>query len=486
MGGAIDVSSEVQKGSTFSVYLPAKVISWQSVPKKKSENIVKIPYYAGQKMLVVEDNFINQEIIKALLDKTKAKVLVANNGQEAVDIFTDQRDISCIFMDMHMPIMNGIEATQEIRKINKDIPIIAISAATAQEDQQKALLAGISEYMFKPIDTAVLYGFLEKYCKPSQEMQEIKKSVSKEPTVLIVDDSPANIRTLSSMLKDKYSIKVATNGKKALEIAAHTHLDLILLDIVMPQMDGYEVCRILKENEDTADIPIIFVTAKDSQEDETYGLSMGAVDYITKPFHQEVVKARITRHLLMKQKRDVLTSLSLEDGLTKIPNRRSFDQYLENQFARTDRAEDSICMMMIDIDFFKAYNDNYGHDKGDKTLYAVAQSLSSSLKRPADFLARYGGEEFVCVINSVDFHGVKQIARRLIENVQALQIEHLYSEASKYVTISLGLAYCSKEQSKLSKEELLHRADEALYEAKSTGRNTYVACEIIGESLAKP
>lgn len=199
-------------------------------------------------------------------------------------------------------------------------------------------------------------------------------STKKEkPTVLIVDDMTTNLLILSDLLKDEYQIKIAKNGQKALDIVhSSDEVDIILLDIMMPDIDGYEVCRELKSNPKTKNIPIIFVTAKDNDEDEEYGLNLGAIDYITKPFNKAIVKLRIKNHLELKLKSDLLEELSMYDGLTHIPNRRFFDEVFQSTYKEVKRENKSLAVLMIDIDFFKLYNDNYGHGKGDEALKKVA------------------------------------------------------------------------------------------------------------------
>ncbi len=292
-----------------------------------------------------------------------------------------------------------------------------------------------------------------------------------KPTVLIVDDMAANIAILSDLLKDDYRIKVAKNGEKALEIAKSADKpDLILLDIEMPGMDGYEVCRELKNGPWTNNIPVIFVTAKTDVKDEEYGLNLGAVDYISKPFHPTIVKIRVKNHLALKLKSDLLEELSMFDGLTHIPNRRFFDEVFEKKYKETMRDEKSFSILMIDVDFFKNYNDHYGHGKGDECLIKIASALKNSLKRPTDVVARYGGEEFVVLLKDIDESGTKQVAQSLLESVRALSIPHAYSAAAEYVTISIGIAM-KRPREKNSKNELLKHADDALYRAKEEGRD---------------
>ncbi len=297
------------------------------------------------------------------------------------------------------------------------------------------------------------------------------ETIKKKQTVLIVDDSPVNIQMLGQLLKDEWNVKVATNGKTALNIAtSEDPPDLILLDVMMPEIDGYKICQILKASDDTKDIPIIFVTAMSQQEDEAKGLELGAIDYITKPYNISIVKARVRNHLELKHYRDLLKDASLIDGLTGIPNRRRFDEVLKSEWKRAFRDKKPISVLMADIDYFKRYNDHYGHLEGDECLKRVAECLQNTLKRPADLAARFGGEEFVGILPATTAEGALKIAETYRESVEALQVEHQESPISDYVTISVGVATImpSEEQ---GEEKLVRRADDALYEAKEAGRN---------------
>lgn len=292
------------------------------------------------------------------------------------------------------------------------------------------------------------------------------------PLILIVDDTPTNIQVLAEALRTNYRVKVATSGKAALSIASHpdSRPDLILLDVMMPEMDGYEVCRRLKQNPATQGIPVIFVTAKSDVTDEEQGLRLGAMDYIVKPFHLAIVKARVQNHVNLKIRTDLLESLALVDGLTGIPNRRRFDEALDNEWKRAMRNATPLALIMADIDYFKAYNDNYGHGAGDQCLKGVAQALAKSLGRPTDILARYGGEEFVAILPDTGAEGAHQLADRWRTGVAALALPHQFSAAADHVTISAGYA-AFKPESGQSPQTLLDLADKMLYQAKEQGRN---------------
>lgn len=289
--------------------------------------------------------------------------------------------------------------------------------------------------------------------------------------ILIVDDVPDNIRVLSRMLGDEgYQISIANNGRQALRVAAASTPDLILLDVMMPELDGYATLSALKADHQLASIPVIFITALADAEDETRGLHLGAVDYITKPFNEAVVRARVKTHLELKRQRDLLAQLSNLDGLTGIPNRRTLDARLLEEWRREYRRGESLALIMIDVDYFKAFNDSQGHQAGDDCLRQVAATLSAKLKRAEDFVARYGGEEFVCLLPAVDREGLALVAEQLRAAVEALHIPHGASATSPWVTISLGgaLRQPSPDQSPSS---LIDAADAQLYAAKTLGRN---------------
>ena len=292
------------------------------------------------------------------------------------------------------------------------------------------------------------------------------------PLILIVDDVPANIQVLAEALRGEYRVKVATNGATALAIAnaSESRPDLILLDVMMPEMDGYEVCHKLKSTPSTQNIPVIFVTAKGDVIDEERGLQAGAVDYIIKPFHLAIVKARVSNHISLKIKTDMLETLALIDGLTGVPNRRRLDEALNNEWKRGMREQQSLAIIMSDIDFFKAYNDHYGHGAGDQCLKAVAKALFNTLNRPSDMMARYGGEEFIAVHPHTDLQGAMQMAERWRQSIEELQIPHECSAVAHHVTISLGCAAMIPSNN-LTPQMLLKQADQMLYRAKKSGRN---------------
>lgn len=433
--------------------------------------------------------------------------------------------------------------------------------------------------------------------------------------VLIVDDTPHNIDVLHQMLTHRnYSVAGVPSGKVALEVIPEFKPDLILLDVMMPEMDGFETCKKLKSNPDTADIPVIFVTAKDDPRDIAEGFRCGGVDYIIKPAKEEEVWARVGHQIKLKQlienknllismlkhmeqrNREIinrasdpmlvvnnrgmiestnpaatrllgyagselvgkpfgvilnsednqlyqrcfhsetveeancqplttvgakeiyvvrnddvsvpvdlsvsqvgyevplflclihdltlhknliseLKQLSQVDKLTNLANRRRFDDYIQSEWGRCIRGQSAICALFIDIDFFKLYNDTYGHPKGDACLQSVAKVLTEFISRPSDLVARYGGEEFIAILPETSFEGAVDLAEKIRLKVESLKLEHKASSASEYVTVSIGVGCCRPQADDLY-EGFIRKTDELLYQAKKSGRNKTEAAEI--------
>lgn len=297
------------------------------------------------------------------------------------------------------------------------------------------------------------------------------KQITSRPSILIIDDIPTNLDVLvASLQEENMELTVALSGKDGLRLAQELQPDLILLDIMMPVMDGYETAKRLKAHSETTDIPIIFLSAKDDEYDVEQGLLLGAVDYISKPFSMPILKARLRNHLDLQQKTKLLKELAYTDGLTQIANRRHFDCRLEQEWTRAQRNGSPLSLLMIDIDHFKQFNDCFGHSEGDLCLKQVANALSSVLNRTSDILARYGGEEFVVLLPETDLKGALIVAEKLRLSVEALRIRNGHSSIREWVSISLGLS-CTVSINDLSKTGLIKLADQALYESKKQGRN---------------
>ena len=297
--------------------------------------------------------------------------------------------------------------------------------------------------------------------------------MSERQAILIVDDDPAGLKVLRQAFVDRYRVLFATTGEDALVIAQRELPDLIILDVVMPGLDGYGVLRRLKDSEQTADIPVIFLTGRDQEADEKTGLELGAVDYWTKPVKIDIARIRAHNHLELKRHRDLLIKLALTDSLCDIPNRRSFDVNLDREWRRGLRFVRPLSMLLIDVDKFKAYNDHYGHPAGDACLRSIAGIIEEGLTRPGDLVARYGGEEFACILPETDRDGATRIAEHLRRAVLDARIPHVESSADGFVSISIGAATMVPSHG-LPPSSLVDFSDKALYVAKKDGRNRVV------------
>lgn len=289
------------------------------------------------------------------------------------------------------------------------------------------------------------------------------------PKLLVVDDQRINILVLNELFREDCDVFMATSGEQALQVCRAQLPDLVLLDVQMDGIDGYEVCRRLKADAETRDIPVIFITAQGGEADEVRGLQLGAVDFIAKPINPVIVRARVQTHLTLKLQSDILRSMALLDGLTGVANRRKFDEQLLRDWRQSQREQTSLSLILVDVDHFKRYNDHYGHQAGDAALQAVARVLTSTLRRPHDLLARYGGEEFVGVLPNTGLSEAVKLAERMQAGVRALNLEHSGSPEAQVVTISLGVATVVA-RSDLAPQALVEAADQQLYAAKQAGR----------------
>jgi diguanylate cyclase (GGDEF)-like protein len=314
--------------------------------------------------------------------------------------------------------------------------------------------------------------------------------------ILLIDDLPENLKLLTELLSHiGYTVRSAISGSRAIKSAKVKLPDIILLDIQMPEMDGYQVCQVFKADPDLCDIPILFISALDATFDKLRAFEAGGVDYITKPFQLEEVVARLETHLtIQRQKKQLQDEISkrvqtemilqeanrkLElmanlDGLTQVANRRRFDDYLSLDWQRHKRNQTSIALILIDIDYFKRYNDTYGHQGGDDCLRRVAQEIAKVPQRSTDLVARYGGEEFAVILSDTDTKGALKVAEDIQTAIATLVIPHQSSDVSDLVTLSIGVVSLipTIEQ---SIEALISYADQALYIAKHQGRNRAIA-----------
>lgn len=317
--------------------------------------------------------------------------------------------------------------------------------------------------------------------------------------ILIVDDRPENLFVLESLLENMdCNIMKAESGSEALSLMLDYDFALVLLDVQMPEMDGFETAELMRSSSRTRYIPIIFVTAISKEQRCIFkGYEVGAVDYLFKPIEPIILQSKIKiflelysqKKLLEEQSRllelkiqemlelradnQKLETLSIRDGLTGISNRRHFNEHLEASLRNSFRSGKPLSLIMADIDYFKLYNDNYGHLAGDECLVKVARTIESNASRPFDLAARYGGEEFAVILPETDKNGAITVAEEIRKSIRQLALPHEYSNVSPFITLSLGVATIIPNLGETyTAEGLIDEADNALYKAKSNGRNT--------------
>jgi len=295
--------------------------------------------------------------------------------------------------------------------------------------------------------------------------------------ILLVDDQVVNIKILHQLLQDDYDIYMARDGNQAIEMCKKVNPDLVLLDIEMPILNGFDVCAHLKNDPDTQEVAVIFVSGHFDEDKEVRGFQLGAVDFIHKPINPVITKARIKNQIRLKLNTDLLRTIALIDGLTGVANRRQFEQVLPVSWSQCAREKQPLTVILLDIDFFKHFNDTYGHTEGDVCLRLVAQKIHDTVNRPYDLVARFGGEEFICILPNTDLIGGTYVAQQIVDSIVSLKIPHINSPISAFVTISAGVSSVVPEYD-MSSTTLIEEADKQLYIAKDRGRNRVLGSQI--------
>lgn len=302
----------------------------------------------------------------------------------------------------------------------------------------------------------------------------------KRGNILVVDDDPLVFDVVSVYLEDDYELAYVDNGQQALVTVHSEPPDLILLDIGMPDIDGYELCWRLKMEPETKGIPVVFVTAFSSAEDEAAGLAAGAVDYIAKPINPAVLKARVKTHMDLKLQRDFLQGLVRQDALTDLPNRRGFEETLDREWRRAARSGNSLSMVVMAIDDFDRYQDEYGQIGGDGCLKSVAAACKTVLHRAGDFLVRYDEGVFVALLADTPYRAIQQIADRLRAAVEAAAIPHNSARHHRLVTLSVGAASIVPDH-RHDASELLETGEALMREISHSGGNAVAAKDLGGD-----
>ncbi|MCG8548819.1 MAG: response regulator [Desulfobacterales bacterium] len=452
------------------------------------------------KILIVDDDPLNVKLLRAKLKNNVFSTIAAYNGQECLDIVREESP-DIILLDLMMPGIDGFEVTK-ILKANektKSIPIIHITALDSHEDKAKALAVGADEFLNKPINTKELMmrirsllrlrnyqqqlntrkqselHFFNEDASNAYDFDDIKATCS----ILVADTNEKDVAFLQESLQPFCrEILVTQSGKDAIALSETKHIDIVLLDIPLSDMNGHEVCKQLKRMDKTRNIQVITVTSQIDLESKIKSIEYGTDDYLVKPVNKLELQARIKSSIKKKAYLDILVSkyetafnTSITDQLTGLYNHAFFEHYIHLELHRCLEQKQYVALMMIDIDNFKQVNDTYGHQTGDRVLKAVADTIRANV-REIDVCARYGGEEFVVVLPYADQCNGAGIAERIRTAIEKTKDDYGVQGGVGRITVSIGLAVCPSDARQVT--ELVRCADMAMYEAKHKGKNQTV------------
>jgi len=443
------------------------------------------------RVLIVDDVHENLHSLMNIL-RDEYAISAATSGEKALELARHEPHPDLILLDIKMPGMDGysVLAALKIDPATADIPVIFVTALSEAADEARGLALGVSDYITKPVNPDLLKSRmrtqleLRRY-RSHPVLFDIKAAAhtAQPPSILVVDDVPENVHELLQALKDEYRIRVACSGPKALEIIQDANPpDLVLLDIVMPGMDGYEVCRRLKATAVGNRIPVIFVTVVDATQNKVQGFELGAADYITKPFDIDEVRARIRTHLELARLRRFLEDLVAQrtallqvseekyrilahrDPLTGLPNRVLFGELLEHTVQHAERNRTEFALLFVDVDNFATINESLGHSLGDQVLVEVGRRLQGLIP-DRDAIARIGGDEFNIILDRREGLAIDLTAQRMID---ALSTPIGLGASGVYASISIGIALYPTDGT--TSEDLQSAAAAALHRAKASGR----------------
>jgi two-component system cell cycle response regulator len=447
-------------------------------------------------ILIVDDDPLNRKLLDAQLSSDQYNTITAADGFAAMEkAKTENPDL--ILLDIMMPGLDGYEVTERLKEDpeTKDIPIILITALDETEDKIKGLECGADEFLNKPVNTAELlaraksllrlklYKDQLKSRKQSQQIFTEAKGIEEQsdervnlPTILLVEDEEKDARLIQNYLQgDTYRLEFAKSGEEALSFVLRQKIDLILLDIILPGMDGFEVVSRLKDSEAAKNIQIVAITSLQDMQSKIKGIELGADDYLIKPVNKHELKARVSALVKKKAYLDTLhdsyetaVHSAITDKLTGLYNRAFFEHFLGLELKRADRQKVPVALIMMDIDDFKQCNDNFGHLVGDEILRELGTLIRGGV-RELDLAARYGGEEFALVLPNTDKSGAFIVAERIRKAIS----EHAFLPdtilPTQKISVSMGISIYPLEAA--TGKDLIKTADDLLYKAKDEGKN---------------
>lgn len=447
-------------------------------------------------ILIVDDDPLNLKLLDAQLSSVRYETILAEDGYTALEkAKTENPDL--ILLDIMMPGLDGYEVTERLKEnqATKDIPIILITALDETEDKIKGLECGADEFLNKPVNTSELLARVKsllrlklykdqlKSRKQSQriltETKDIEEQSEKRvnlPAILLVEDDEKDVRLIQNYLQgETYRLDVAKTGEEAMSFVLRQKIDLILLDILLPGMDGFEVVRRLKDSEAAKNIQIVAITNLQDMQSKIKGIEIGVDDYLIKPINKHELKARVRALVKKKAYLDTLhdsyetaVHSAITDKLTGLYNRAFFEHFLVLELKRADRQKVPVAFIMMDIDDFKQCNDNFGHLVGDEVLRELGRLIKGSV-REIDLAARYGGEEFALVLPNTDKSGALVVAERIRKTVSEHDFLPDTIVPTQKISMSLGISIYPLEAA--TGEDLIKTADDLLYKAKDKGKN---------------
>lgn len=451
-------------------------------------------------ILIVDDDPLNVKLLKTLLS-TEYRTMTACDGAEALEKVNDSPP-DLILLDIMMPKVNGYEVTRRIKNDpqTRNIPIILITALGGAEDKALGSEAGADEFLNKPVNKAELKARVKSLIKLKVYQEQLSSRIQSEeelvtlidddgapgnnaelPTILLVEDCQKDINLFKLYLAQQpFRLMTVSSGEAALSTCLRESIDLVLLDLFLPGLDGFDVCRRLKEGEQTRNIQVVMVSSHQDLESKLKGLELGADEFLMKPVNKDELAVRIRSLVKKKLYLDTLLSrvetamnAAITDKLTGLYNHTYLKHFMAHEVKRCDRQHQSMAFIMIDIDDFKQYNDTYGHPAGDTLLRLFGQLIQQSI-REVDLAARYGGEEFAVVLPYTDCESAHETAKRILGNIRNSSLSEGPARRCERKTASLGIACYPGDAQTV--EDLIQRADEAMYRAKKQGKNQVCSC----------
>ncbi len=500
-----DKEKALNAGCTGYITKPLKTKSFlNKINKYLQQDVKENSYNQTQirdhrhKILIVDDDPLDVKLLDASLSSEDYKVFNAHDGSTALEkIETIQPDL--ILLDIIMPGIDGYEVTRRLKTSTKtrDIPIILITSLTGTDDKSKGMQAGADEFLNKPVNTTELLARvkslirLKKYHEQLNSRNKSEVSFVKSPhsiassipekempVILLAEDNENDLRLLRAHLNGQsYQIKYVKTGEEALSFCLKQKADLLILDVILPGINGFDVCRQLKNNDATKKIQILMVTSLNDLESRIKGIEFGADDFLIKPIHKDEFIVRVTALLRKKSYLDMLSKkyestlyAAITDKLTCLYNRDYFNHFIDYEIKRCDRQNQTIGLVMIDIDDFKTVNDTYGHLTGDRILEKFGILIKNQI-REIDLAARYGEEKFAVVLPYVNQAHAESIAERIRNSVSAFDFFNQQEEPALKITISLGIALYPEHAKTVA--DLIEKAGKALYCAKKDGKNAF-------------